>query len=268
MKRNKVILLVGLVLIFSSTSLLAMPLGGDFKFKAGFMLTDFQSTLQYDKNNVAGTQVNLGSDLDLENNSVVPFVEAWFGSRFVINLAYMDSRYESKTRTAANNITYNGVILVNAGQQASISVDFRTADIAAQFNFFNNKKFRVGAIAGLKYFYDKSRLVNETTSTVSSNDEETIFPYYGGEVEFTPIKYVSFSLRLRGTTYQWTDVDVKRVEYLDFELGVTFNLTNFVGVMVEYRFMQVKVTKLGSSSQEARFQSDVDSVVFSVVVRI
>lgn len=269
MKKQKLYLFLGicLFLIFPSW-LKADPVAGDFKARIGFLFTDFQSNLQYDTNIITGTKLNLRSDLDLDHNQVVPFVEAWFGGRFALNLAYMDSKYEGKA-LKSTKITYNGITLTDglSQKQVTVDIDFRTADIAVQLNPIFSDKLQAGGIAGVKYFYYKNRIVNTTDNIAVNSDEEILIPYYGGEVILTPIRYLSFHLRLRGSSYQWSAVNIDRGIYLDFELGATLRFTKYIGFTVEYRYFEVRVTK-ESSSKTSRFVNTFDAVVFSLMVQI
>ncbi len=270
MKRIKNFTFLCLLVLFwgSPASIWGAPVAGDFKARIGFLFTDFQSSLQYDTNNLLGTKVNLGSDLDLDRNEVVPFVEAWFGGRFALNLAYLDSKYEGDA-LKSTKITYNGQTLTDglSTKQVKTSIVFRTLDLAVQLNPIFSDKLQAGGIAGVKYFYYKNRISNTTDSITVNNDEETLIPYLGGEVILTPIKFLSFHLRLRGSSYQWSTVNIDRGVYLDFELGATLRFTKFIGISVEYRYFEVRVTK-GSSSKTSRFTNAIDSVVFSLVVQI
>ena len=268
----KRIFLVFLLFSFLSPSF-AVPLLGDLRVRSGFYLTDFSSSLQFDRNNITGTKVNLNTDLDLENNTVVPFVEAWLGGKFTLNLAYADSSYEDKARTASK-ITIDGVTLTDGlgTKQVSVDIDFRTFDLASGFFPLFTSKIGVGAFVGIKYFYYKGRFINETDGIGVDRDEETLLPYFGVEAHFSPIPLLDLHTRIRGGSYEWSDVDIRRHDYFEFEIGATLRIgpiggSAMLGFTIEYRYFEVRVTK-GAYSNTARYTTKIDAVVFSLVVQI
>ena len=268
MKRK--IWVLGVVGILWSGTLGALPfsLGGEFRARAGFLVTDFNSGLQFEQNNITGTKLNLSNDLDVDRNTVVPFVEFWFGGKFALNLAYMDSKFEGDV-TTNSRITYNGVVLTDglSSKKVTTDIDFRTLDIAVQWSPIYQKRVQIGGILGGKYFFYKGRLANETDSIVVTGQEEVLIPYIGGEVRIRPIPLVSFHARLRGITFKWTDVDIVRGQYLEVEVGATLHFAKYFGITLEYRYVEVRATR-GNSGDLDRFATFIDGVVFSLFLQL
>ncbi|RME02729.1 MAG: hypothetical protein D6805_09010 [Planctomycetota bacterium] len=234
------------------------------RLKGGVAWNDLESSLRYDKNNIDGTKIDLDTDLDMENNDLVPFFEILIGRKYKFLFGYMEANYKGKT-TRYQPLVYDGLTLVSTTPKEVISrLQLRTMDFAFYYSIGRpTARVQMMGIIGGLYFRHKNRIF--TSEAGSSNSEEAFIPYVGMELEFYLLRYLSISGRIRGLQYSWKISDVDELNYFEGEIGIGLHLGRAIGFYVQYRYRQLDLDK-SSSSQRSEFASRLNGAVFSLIL--
>jgi hypothetical protein len=162
----------------------AQALGDDFYLQvSGFWATHVDSAVRVTpaSNPSGGTEIDLESDLDLDNSEILPAIygSARLGGGFSIGAEYY-SVGRSSSATLSRDITYNGVTYpANGTVNGGFNTDIYRLTVG--WAFVRNENFELGAAIGLhatnlEFFLNGQGTVGNQPATTQNRRTEFLAP--------------------------------------------------------------------------------------------
>jgi outer membrane protein len=247
MKKNLFAILGTLILMltFYAPSVFALEFGA----RADYWFPTFNGNLRVDKNNIAGTDINLQNDLDMSSDNI-PSVEAYFG---IGNheITFMYSRLNlSGAKNINTDITFDGnKYPVNTYVESALTMNM--FDLEYQYKLLNFKNILAGlsfGIIGKVKYLDGEAKIHATTPAY--DDKEDIH---------LPIPMIGLGARI-GLLANILEARAKFVGmgysgsfYYDGMADISLTPLPFINIHGGYRAMSVKIDNISDVTAKMDF---------------
>jgi hypothetical protein len=203
---------------------------------AGFWFPSADITVASQALGIVGSTVYFKKDLGL-TDQYFPEVhlELRPASRHKFRLQYIPIKYE-QSGVLTREIVFNGQ-LYRVGLPVNSTLDWKAYRFGYEYDFISRDRGFGGFVLDFKYTDVTatlaSPLVNEFTKAKAP------IPAIGGIARFYPVPNISITGEVTGFSLPERAIKDKNGHYLDVNVYGTLNFTNYVGVQVGYRSLDV-----------------------------
>ena len=184
-----------------------------------------------------GTMINANTDLGL--------VDGRFSERHLVvrparrhklRLQYIPIAYE-QTAALSREIVFNGQRYV-AGTLVNSTLDWKAWRIGYEYDFVSRDRGYGGVVMDVKYTDGRATLAT-AAGPREFNEQRVPIPALGGIFRVYPAANISVTGEVTGFALPEHLIENTQAHYIDIDFYGTVNFTNYVGVQVGYRSLDV-----------------------------
>ncbi|MBI5816450.1 MAG: hypothetical protein HZB29_12665 [Nitrospinae bacterium] len=204
-----------------------------FEIRGLYWNSSLQNIVRADSGSLKGTDIDLVSDLGLDNNKGLPFgqVEIKFAERHKLIADYISFSYTGN-KVVSENLVFNGVSYPVASR-VQTALDLKSARIGYEYDLVRDPLGYLAFRLAANYVYAKAQVV--TAGALSNSiSMDAWAPVVGISARLTPVSMVSISAEVAGVGFEKSSV-------LDSSIYLDVNPIPNVGLTAGWRNIRIVV---------------------------
>lgn len=231
---------------------------------------EVESSTRVDRRGITGTDMDdLEEEQGLDSSGVGPWIELSIGGKVRGGVEASFFSRGGDFEVQDEEIVFDGVQVAEPGDIVEARMDFLTLTGFVEWDALYGKTYRIGMLAGLRYFRLEQELTGvrsglRPTKITERVRGELISPFFGGLAELTPFPYLTVFTRVQFIIWSWDAVDLKESRYLQFRLGASLNpIPDVLSITSEFRFLVVRARSSGSGR---RYEGAISAVGLAITL--
>lgn len=236
MRQSITLLLVIFVLILRLDGItMAKSVDTQFDGELNYWFSEFDGNVQIAEGALAGTKIDLVSDLGMDDSEPVP--NATISYRFFenskVSLSYFNVETEGN-KNITRQFNYKGNIYT-VGTTVASELDLTVIEGKYGYRFLSAEEYELYGLVGVKYAKIEAELVS-TTFGARREEIEAPVPVIGLAAEFRPYGKFAIGGEVNGLTISTGDVDFTLIDIL---ANVSYDITQNLRASAGYRYFNI-----------------------------
>lgn len=204
-----------------------------FEFRADYWMPTLSSDLRVDSGSLAGTNINVVSDLGFDDKKSIPTAELTFklAERHKLRFDYISFAYSGK-KDLASRIVFNGVVYP-LSSQLKTEMELRSIKAGYELDLVRNESGYLAFRLAVDSLYAKASI--ESMGAISNSaSASAIAPVVGLSGRLSPMPWVSLTADICGVGYDKSTV-------YDGAIYADINPIKNLGLTVGWRMVRINI---------------------------